>query len=128
MLLLKSVFHCFPKNVLSQWSCFGAFILSVCLFARALCRPALWHMPLTASLFLETAALVTLRHSCSQTHTHAHERACLFGVLFFFNLGDQQSISHSCATPSTDCSHSSVWCEWTRVKSVWIDGTEHSWG
>lgn len=87
MLLLKSVFHCFPKNVLSQWSCFGAFILSVCLFARALCRPALWHMPLTASLFLETAALVTLRHSCSQTHTHMHMnvRACL-GFSFFLIL------------------------------------------
>jgi len=37
-------------------------------------RPTLGHMPLTVGLFLETAALVTLRHSHSLllTHTHTH--------------------------------------------------------
>lgn len=56
-------------------------------------RPALWHMLLTVSLSLETAALVTLRHSVFHTDTHIHAFA------FFFNLGEQQLISHCCATP-----------------------------
>lgn len=71
------------------------FTLPLCVFSCVIFRhrPALWHMLLTVSLCLETAALVTLRHSHSFTRTDTHT------LVLFFNLGEQQLISHSCATP-----------------------------